>query len=115
MFNQEDRVKDYKSRGEMLGNLMILCFAIVLGRLWYLQIYNGDQLYRYSLENSLRKENIQAERGIIFSRNNEILVENIPGFDVIITPQYLKEPEETIAKLSKIISISCLIGVSSIS
>jgi len=106
MFNQEDRVKDYKSRGEMLGNLMILCFAIVLGRLWYLQIYNGDQLYRYSLENSLRKENIQAERGIIFSRNNEILVENIPGFDVIITPQYLKEPEETIAKLSKIISIS---------
>ncbi len=106
MFNQEDRVKDYKSRGETIGNLMILCFAIVLARLWYLQIYNGDKLYRYSLENSLRKETIQAERGIIFSRNNEILVDNVPGFDVIITPQYLKEPTETIEKLSAIIGIS---------
>lgn len=105
MFNQEDRVKDYKPRGEMLGNFMILSFTVVLARLWYLQIYNGDQLYRYSLENSLRKETIQATRGLVFSRNNEVLIQNTPGFDVIITPQYLKEPKETIQKLSEIISM----------
>ncbi len=105
MFNQEDRVKDYKARGEILGNFMVVCFAVVLARLWYLQIYSGDKLYRYSLENSLRKEAIQATRGLIYSRNNQVLVQNVPGFDVVITPQYLKQPKETLEKLSQIISV----------
>ncbi len=88
----------------MLGNFMVLAFAVLIARLWYLQIYSGDKLYRHSLENSLRKESIQATRGLIFSSDNQVLVQNIPGFDVVIIPQYLKEPKETLKKLSEIVS-----------
>jgi penicillin-binding protein 2 len=70
-----------------------------------LQIYKGEEFYKYSLENRLRKEVTEASRGLMFSRDNEVLVYNVPRFDVIITPQYIKNKVETIEKLSDILDM----------
>lgn len=100
MFGEDDIVKSHKARAAIITNLIILSFLIIVIRLWYLQIYKGDVLYKYSLENRLRKEVVKAPRGLIFSRNNQLLVNNIPRFDAIITPQYLKNKEATLTKLA---------------
>ena len=105
MFAEEEVVKSHKSRAEILFCLILFCFIIILIRLCFLQIYRGDTLYQYSIQNRLRKENIQASRGMIFSRNNQLFVHNIPRFDVIIIPQYLLNKKETLQKLSQILSI----------
>ena len=105
MFGQEDIVKGHRRRATLIGNGVLLCFAIILSRLWYLQVFKGEQLYQWSIKNRLRKETIAAPRGIIYDRNGELLVDNIPRFDAVITPQYIKERKQTLHRLAGILSM----------
>ena len=105
MFAHDELVKSHKKRADLIGNIVLISFAIILARLWYLQIYKGDILYRFSVENRLRKETVEAPRGMIFSRNNKLLVHNTPRFDAIIIPQYLKNKKQSIAKIAKILNL----------
>src|SRR5690606_28110164 len=73
--------------------------------LWYLQIYKGEQYHSYSLQNRLRKEVVRAPRGMMYSRNNELLVDNVPRFDAILTRQFLQNRDETLNRLGKIIDM----------
>ncbi|RLA64118.1 MAG: penicillin-binding protein 2 [Epsilonproteobacteria bacterium] len=105
MLQQENPVKDYKSRVTIIGNIVVFSFAIILARLWFLQIHNGEQFLKYSLENILRKENLRAPRGLVLDRNNKILIHNVPRFDAIIIPQYLRNKNTSLKKLAKIIDL----------
>lgn len=106
MFGEDDLVRQHKNRADALGNIIVLCFLLILARLWYLQIYQGDLFHKFSLENRLRKEVIKAPRGMIFSRNSELLIHNIPRFDAIIIPQYLKNKKVTLQKLASVLEMS---------
>ncbi len=103
MFGEDDLVKSHQERADIILNIIVVCFAILLARLWYLQIYHGKMFFNYSLENRLRKDVVRAPRGMIFSRNNVLLTHNVPRFDAIITPQYLEGDDETIPYLAKIL------------
>jgi len=106
MFGEDDLVKSHQERADMILNIIVIAFAILLARLWYLQIYNGKMFFNYSLENRLRKDVVRAPRGMIFSRNNVLLTHNIPRFDAIITPQYFNNADETILHLSQILEMN---------
>lgn len=106
MFGEDDLVKSHQERADLLFNIIVIAFAILLARLWYLQIYRGKQFFNYSLENRLRKDVVRAPRGMIFSRNNVLLTHNVPRFDAIVTPQYLESSEETIAYLGKVLEMT---------
>lgn len=106
MFGEDDLVKQHKSRADLIGQIFVLCFLLIIARLWYLQIYRGDEFYKFSVENSLRKEVIKSPRGLIFSRNNELLIHNTPRFDAIIVPQYLKNSKQTLLRLSKVLGMN---------
>ena len=105
MFGEEDIVKLHKRRATLIGNGIIICLALVLARLWYLQIFKGEQLYKWSIKNRLRREVIMAPRGMIYSRNNQLLVDNIPRFDAVITPQYLKDRKKTLQRVAQVLSM----------
>lgn len=106
MFGEDDIVRSHKGRLDLIGNIVVLFFLVIFARLWYLQIYSGKELYRYSIENTLRKETIKAPRGMIFSRNNQLMIHNIPRFDAVIIPQYLKNKKESIKKLGTILKMT---------
>ncbi|MDD0852661.1 penicillin-binding protein 2 [Halobacteriovorax sp. GB3] len=106
MFGEDDIVKSHKTRADVIYNLILLCFLIIVARLWYLQIYQGDLLYKYSVQNRLRKEVVKAPRGLIYSRNNQNMVNNVLRFDAVIIPQYLTRKKETIERVAKILSMS---------
>ncbi|MBT5093528.1 MAG: penicillin-binding protein 2 [Halobacteriovoraceae bacterium] len=106
MFGEDDIVKHHKKRADIIFNIVLFCFSILFARLWYLQIYKGEQLLLYSQENRLRKEPLKAPRGMVYSRNNELLVHNIPRFDATVTPQFLKNKKQTLAKLSEILNMT---------
>jgi penicillin-binding protein 2 len=105
MFGEEELVKVHKARAGIIGNIIVACFGLILARLWYLQVYKGEQLHQFSIQNRLRKEVVWAPRGQIFSRDEQLLVDNIPRYDAIITPQYLLDREVTIPKLEQILSL----------
>jgi len=104
MFGEEELVKIHKDRATLISYVITAAFGLVLARLWYLQVYKGETLHNYSIQNRLRKEVVWAPRGLVFSRDDQLLVDNTPRFDAILTPQFVLEPENTIPKLAKILN-----------
>lgn len=105
MFGDEELIKIHRDRGVQVANIILFCFGIIFVRLWYLQIYKGELYEKFSLQNRLRKEVVQAPRGMIFDRNEELLVDNIPRFDAILTRQFLQEKKETLTRLGSILDM----------
>lgn len=103
MFGEEELVKIHKERATQVSYILTVAFGLVLARLWYLQVYKGETLHNYSIQNRLRKEVVWAPRGLIYSRDDQLLVDNIPRFDAILTPQFLIDKDETLAKLAGIL------------
>ena len=65
----------------MVGIALVL-FAIILFRLWFLQILSGQQFVGQANDNRLRSVKVLAPRGAITDRNGEAIVENRPGLAV---------------------------------
>ncbi len=106
MFDEQEIVEFHHGRADFLLGIILFLISLVVFRVGYLQVIKGEKLYRYSLENRLREEIVWAPRGKIFSRDDEILVNNSPRFDAIVTRQYLKNSQETFKNLSSIINVS---------
>jgi penicillin-binding protein 2 len=83
--------------------LVLLAFAVLVARLFYLQIVEGDEYRRLSEINSIRLQDIDAPRGLILDRNNQLLVDNRPSFDLHIILKDAKPLDATLAKLGRII------------
>ena len=85
----------------------VLCvgvgFLVLLLRLWYLQILEGDRYFALSTNNRLRVRPVEAPRGFILDRNGEILVENRPTFDLYATPEDVTNPKDVAAALAEIL------------
>lgn len=79
---------------------------ILLLRLWYLQILEGDRYFTLSTNNRLRLRVVEAPRGFILDRNGEAMVENRPTFDLYATPEDVTNPAEVTGVLAGILQIS---------
>lgn len=74
--------------------LVVIAFVVLAGRLWQLQIVQGDQYRLKADTNRFRIEAIDAPRGVVYDRNGDIVVRNQATFAVTIVPADLP-PEET--------------------
>ena len=89
---------------------LYLIFGI-MGVVFYYQIFNL-QISNYSEYEIAAKNNknieisVQPLRGIIFDRNGEILVNNIPTFDLITKPYFIDNPNDFLLALSSFLKIT---------
>lgn len=81
-------------------------FIIISGRLWYLQIYKGFDLRKYSENNRLKRQDTLAPRGLIFSRNKKPLINNYYALEVTLTPQYMKDVGKVSQSIAPIIKMN---------
>jgi len=88
-----------------MGGMALLLFAILIFRIWFLQVLSGDQYVAMAEDNRTRFILEEAPRGIIYDRNKVPLVENRAGLAVTVFPPALKDPETELAELSKIIQV----------
>lgn len=65
---------------------IIIVFVLFLGRLFQLTVIEYDTYSPISERNSVRQENVNPSRGLIFDRYGAILVENTPVFSIYVTP-----------------------------
>ena len=88
------------ARNSFLINMKVLKMAILLGilillsRLTYLQIIQGNYYQTIAEKNRIRTFSVKPQRGIIFDRNNKKLVENIPNYLLEIVPIDLPKTDE---------------------
>ena len=59
-----------------LGFFFFICALLFIYKLSYLQIYKGEAYYKKSESNTLQKQPIFADRGLIYDRNKVLLAWN---------------------------------------
>jgi penicillin-binding protein 2 len=95
----------YKKRLIGVVFLVVTAFLVLIARLFYLQVIEGNELRRLSENNCIRLQNIDPSRGLIFDRNGKLLVDNRPSFDLNIILKDAKPVEHTIEMLSQYINV----------
>jgi penicillin-binding protein 2 len=90
------------SRKYIVQGLFIVVGLILLGTLFYIQVYS-DKYFLSAESNVLRKIYTFPARGVILDRNEKILVQNEPVYDLMVIPHEVK-PFDTLA-LCRIIGI----------
>jgi penicillin-binding protein 2 len=73
----------------ILGLLALAVFAVLLFRLWALQVLSGTHYLAEAQNNQVRTVRIEAPRGTIVDKKGRPLVTNVPGTVVRIWPQDL--------------------------
>lgn len=111
-----DEAKEYWGRYRTFYFAFFFVFVIFVIRLWYLQILSGSELREFSEKNRIKQDKILAPRGLMLDREGRTLVENLAGFEVVISPQYVfkldalaktvapilgMEPEKILQKVQK--------------
>ncbi len=91
----------YKQRITGVIICALAAFVVLFIRLIYLQVIMGDEFRRLSLNNSIRLQSIDPPRGRLYDRNNDLLVDNRPAFDVNITLKDAQPLHRTLEKLSQ--------------
>ena len=91
----EQEAKEYASRYKTVYGLIAFTVALFAARLWYLQIIHGAELRTFSEQNSIKETKIVAPRGIVMDREGKKLVDNLPGYEAMVSPQYVIDLEAT--------------------
>lgn len=87
---------------------MIIALAIVImvGRLWYLQILQGDYYARLADGNRMRQIRVTPARGIIYDRQQQPLVRTRGAFTVSLVPEGVPKNSDALELLGDILGMS---------
>ena len=77
---------EINNRTKVLGIVLGVVVAILVGRLFQIQILDGSYK-RDSSNNSMIYETIYPPRGIIYDRDGRVLVGNKVCYDILVTPR----------------------------
>ena len=96
-------------RVSVLGVAMLVIFAVLLLRLWALQVLAGTKYVDQAAANSFRTVRVQAPRGQILDRTGVPLVTNAPATAILLWPADLPKVYTTryaelraVAKLTRV-------------
>lgn len=106
-FKEKDKdLAPFRRRLFNTFGIILLLFTVLLGRLAWLQIINQTAYVERAEKNRTVTVTSSGSRGMIFDRNGEILATNSLEYSLEITPEKVRNLNETIDNLSTIISIT---------
>ena len=108
-------ISEHGIQGNELGELhrrltilkigLLLVIGLVTLRLWHLQIHEGPYYRDLSQTNLTRAILLEPARGLIYDRNGVLLANNVPSFSLYVTLEDVKDREELIRKLMKLVRL----------
>lgn len=90
--------------------IILLGLSVLIFRTGLFQIFRSEAYVKLAQRNSVRSYPIVAPRGIIYDRNLKPLVNNMPSYDVFLTPQDL--PKDKMERDTMVEQISYLLDIS---
>lgn len=78
------------NRKYTIQGLFIVLALILLGNLFYIQV-GTDKYFTSANNNALRRFYVYPARGVIMDRNNKVLAQNQPTYDLLVTPNEVKD------------------------
>jgi penicillin-binding protein 2 len=98
-------IHKFHTRVLVLQGLVLLCFALLGMRLFYLQVIRHEDLLAQAENNRTAILPTVPNRGNIVDRNGVVLANNYSAYTLEITPSRVKDLEATIDALADIIDI----------
>ena len=83
---------------------LTIYFLAVFIRLAYLQLINPGEITEHAESLWSRNLPIEGQRGIIYDRNLEVIVDNIVAPSVIVIPRQVTEPERAATVLAEVLA-----------
>ncbi len=77
--------------------------TVLLIRLWDLQIMRGPEMRQLSEQNRIRVKKVVAPRGIIYDKNEKVIADTRPSFNIYITPEDIRDFSQTIDGLAALV------------
>ena len=85
--------------------VLIFTVIILTIKLWDLQIMKGSEMRKLSEQNRIRIKKVVAPRGVIFDKAGRIMADTRPSFNMYVTPEDIKDFNQTVDGLAKLINI----------
>ena len=85
---------------------MGVLFLLILGRIFYIQVFDYYRLNELATSLWHRNLPVTAERGKILDRNGKVLATNITTTTLYVVPNQIQNKEEVATKLANILNCS---------
>ena len=85
---------------------IILLFILIIGKVFYIQVFDYKKLNNYASNLWSRNLPIEANRGLIYDRNGVVLADNLTTTSLVLIPNQIKNKEETAKKLAEVLDVS---------
>ncbi|BDU36260.1 Penicillin-binding protein 2 [Vibrio nigripulchritudo SOn1] len=113
MRRQRTQIRDYTAESALFSRRALVAFAgivilmgVLLANLYNIQVNQFQDYKTRSNDNRIKVVPIAPNRGLIYDRNGILLAENRPIFSLEITPEKIKNIDETIVQLRTFLDIS---------
>lgn len=101
---EESRI--FNNRAIFSFCFVVLCFCILLGNLYYLQVVRFEEYSTRADGNRIKLLPISPNRGMIFDRRGNLLAENAPVHSIEIVPEQTDDLKQTVAAIANLIEIT---------
>ena len=91
-------------RINVIRNIIIGLFLLIVFDLAYLQVIRGGYFFRQSESNSIRVIPFEGRRGRILDRNGKVLADNKKSFCIAIIPQDQKDKKDVFRFLAGVVN-----------
>ena len=98
--------KNIHIRIKIVMFVILFCLLIIIGKVFYIQVFSYKKLYNYANDLWSRNLPIEANRGKIYDRNGVVLASNITTTSLVLIPNQIKNKETTTKLLAEALNVS---------
>lgn len=95
IFSQPGQEKKFRTRLYFLLRLFLAFLVLLILKIASIQIFQRTQYQKYAQGQVEQKIRLKADRGRIYDRNGQILVDNRPAYSLYVTPAYLNRKQKS--------------------
>ena len=98
--------KNIHIRIKIVMLLIFFLFALIIGKVFYIQVFSYEKLNNYATSLWSRNLPIEANRGKIYDRNGVVLADNVTTTSLVLIPNQIEDKEKTAELIAPILGIS---------
>ncbi|MBN2528923.1 MAG: penicillin-binding protein 2 [Deltaproteobacteria bacterium] len=97
-------MSEFRRRYRWMRVFVFLTFLVFVGRLAYLQLINGGDYHKKSVNNVIRTVSLPAVRGRIFDAKGRVMATSMPSHTLVAIPHYV-DMGEGFARLVELLGL----------
>ena len=106
MNRDNDKGKVLLQRTMLVAAVFFVLLMALIGRLYYLQVYQGEKYKMLADENRISTRVLVPPRGSVYDRNGAVLATNEQNFQALIIAEQTPDLDKTLNGFKKIIPLS---------